>query len=228
MNRKLSRTSAAITAVTLATIGAVTGVDTTAGAEPGEVNSGGLHLTASVDSSQVLSANPGLAMGVPFAHAARVSGNFSVVVDGASLLRQGKIVAGYLVGCAVDISNGIQVSIGATGGGALAISPGAAITVDNQGVVALTVDSNVTAGVTGEVGGELTVYLNPGSVTAVVIAEGNLDRESTYPFTYAHSNTALNVNGCLSPASAMPFITVRAEARSGIAQTTGYGDQFVF
>ncbi len=224
MNRKHSRTLAAITAVMLTAIGAVTAAD----AEPGEVRSGGLHVVASVDSNQVLPTGVGLAMGVPFAHAVKVSGNFSAVFDGTSALRSGGIVAGYLVGCAVDISDGISVSIAAAGGGEVAISPAAALTIDNQGVIALTVANELTFAGNGELGGELTVNLLPGGVTATVVAEAELDEDSESPFTFAHSNTALNVNGCLSPVSAMPFITVRADARNGVAQTTGYGDPFVF
>lgn len=228
MNRKHSRTLAAITAVMLATIGTVAGVDTAADAEPGEVSAGGLHVVASVDANHVLPTGGALAMGVPFAHAAKVSGNFTAAFDGTSALRSGGIVAGYLVGCAVDISDGISVSIAAAGGGEVAVTPGAALTIDNEGLVALTIASEVTIAGNGELGGELTVYLLPGSVTAVVIAEEELDEDSEFPYTFAHSNTALNVNGCLSPASAMPFITVRANARNGTAQTTGYGDAFVF
>ncbi|MEU4344502.1 MspA family porin [Nocardia sp. NPDC023852] len=227
MNRKHSRTLAALTAVMAAAIGAA-GVDTAADAEPGEVSSGGLHVIASVDENHVVSTGGNLALGVPFAHAAKVSGNFSAVFDGTSSLRSGQIVAGYLVGCAVDISDGIEISIAAVGGGEVAVTPGAALTIDTEGAAALTVGSEVTFAGNGELGGEFSFNLAPGSVTAVAIAEAELDQESTFPYTFAHSNTALNINGCLSPASAMPFITVRANARNGVAQTTGYGDQFVF
>lgn len=241
MNRKNSRTLAAIIAVTLTTIGAVTAAD----AEPGEVGTGGLHLIASVDANHVLPTGGALTMGVPFAHAAKVSGDFSVVSDGPASLRQGQIVAGYLIGCAVDISDGISVSIAAAAGAGVDFTPGIAIEfggIDFGGfnefgmleelpvIVAPTValGADTSFGVNGELGGEITVNLLPGSVTAAVIAEADLDDESTFPFTFAHSNTPLNVNGCLSPASAMPFITARVQATNGIAQTTGYGPHFVF
>lgn len=245
MNRKNSRTLAAITAVMLATIGAVTGVDTAADAEPGEVGTGGLHLIASVDANHVLPTGGALALGVPFAHAAKVSGDFSVVSDGPSSLRGGQIVAGYLIGCAVDISDGIEVSIAAAAGANASFTPGIAIefggiefgALNEFGmleelpvIVAPTIalGADTSFGINGELGGEITVSLAPGSVTAAVIAEADLDEDSTFPFTFAHSNTPLNVNGCLSPASAMPFITARVEATNGIAQTTGYGPHFVF
>ncbi|MGY1945234.1 MspA family porin [Nocardia asiatica] len=245
MNRKHSRTLAAIVAVIVAAAASFAVSDTVAGAEPGEVGTrGGLHLIASVDYNNVV---PGgdVALGVPFAHAVKVSGDFSVVSDGPSALRGGQIVAGYLIGCAVDISDGISVSIAAAVGSGVEFSPGIVIefggidfgALNEYGmleelpvIVAPTVaiGADTTFGVNGELGGEITVNLAPGSVTAAVIAEADLDDESTFPFTFAHSNTPLNVNGCLSPASAMPFITVRAEARNGMAQTTGYGPHFVF
>jgi hypothetical protein len=245
MNRKHSRTLAAIIAVIVAATGSFAVSDTVAGAEPGVVGTGGLHLIASVDYNNVVSVGGDVALGIPFAHAAKVSGDFSVVSDGASALRAGQIVAGYLIGCAVDISDGISVSIAAAAGAGVEFTPGIVIElggIDFGGfnehgmleelpvVVAPTIalGAETTFGVNGELGGEITVNLAPGSVTAAVIAEADLDEESTFPFTFAHTNTALNVNGCLSPASAMPFITVRAEARNGIAQTTGYGPQFVF
>ncbi|UAK34640.1 MspA family porin [Nocardia asteroides] len=245
MNRKHSRTLAAIIAVIVAATGSFAVSDTVAGAEPGVVGTGGLHLIASVDYNNVVSVGGDVALGIPFAHAAKVSGDFSVVSDGASTLRAGQIVAGYLIGCAVDISDGISVSIAAAAGAGVEFTPGIVIELggidfgefNEYGMLeelpvvvapTIAIGADTTFGVNGELGGEITVNLAPGSVTAAVIAEADLDEESTFPFTFAHTNTALNVNGCLSPASAMPFITVRAEARNGIAQTTGYGPQFVF
>ncbi|WP_159842837.1 MspA family porin [Nocardia sp. CY41] len=255
MNRKHSRIFAAIIAVVVAATGSFAVSDSTAGAEPGEAGTRGLHVIASVDYNNVV---PGgdVTLGVPFAHAVKVSGDFSVVSDGPAALRRGQIVAGYLIGCAVDISDGIQVSIAGAVGAEVGFTPGIVIEFggidfgefgfgapDENGhghvpglqaqlpvIVAPTIaiGADTTFGVNGEVGGEITVNLAPGSVTAAVIAQGELDRESTFPFTFAHTNTPLNVNGCLSPASAMPFVTVRAEATNGIAQTTGYGPQFVF
>ncbi|WP_425295171.1 MspA family porin, partial [Nocardia asiatica] len=39
------------------------------------------------------------------------SGEYSIDLDGASSLPGGQIVAGYLVGCAVNISNGISIGV---------------------------------------------------------------------------------------------------------------------
>ncbi|MFE7743226.1 MspA family porin [Nocardia sp. NPDC057455] len=244
MNRKHSRTLAAIIAVVVAATCSFTSSDTVAGAEPGVVGAGGLHLIASVDYNNVVPSGD-VALGIPFAHAVRVSGDFSVVSDGAAALRRGRIVAGYLIGCAVDISDGISVSIAGAVGAGVEFTPGIVIELggidfggfNEKGMLeelpvivapTIAIGADTTFGVNGELGGEITVNLAPGSVTAAVIAEGELDRESTFPFTFAHTNTPLNVSGCLSPASAMPFVTVRVEATSGIAQTTGYGPQFMF
>ncbi|MEV0031265.1 MspA family porin [Nocardia sp. NPDC050793] len=226
----------------LVVVAGAAGVQNVARAEPGEVDSGGMHLVASVDANFVKSTGD-LVLGVPFGHSAKVSGNFSTSLDGASPLRRGKIIAGYLVGCAVDISDGIDVSIAAAAGGNVSVTTGLLglslnvpfginvgeeVIVDFAGEFGIDLGGDVTFGVFSEIGGEITVAINPGSVTAAVIAEANLDEDSSFPFTFAHSNTALNINGCLTPASAMPFITVRADAANGIVQTTGYGQQFVF
>lgn len=223
MNRKPSHVLAAITAVIMAIAGAV---NSTVGAEPGEVSSGGMHLIASVDTSSVKSTGD-LAMGVPFSHSAKVAGNFSATLSGASAMRSGLIIAGYLVGCAVDVSDGINVSIGATSGVNVDFVPGL-LGLTLEGPLGVNIGGEVIFGVFGQVGAELTVNLAPGSVAAAVIAESELDEKSSFPFTFAHSNTSLNINGCLTPASAMPFITVRAAASNGIVQTTGYGDSFAF
>src|SRR5438552_1899450 len=107
MNRKHSHILAVIIAVTVAATGAVTA----ASAAPGEVNAGGLHLVASVDSNSSVPAGGDMATSVPFVHAVKVSAEYAVHMDGASSLRSGQIVAGYLIGCAVDISNGFSVGI---------------------------------------------------------------------------------------------------------------------
>ncbi len=241
MNRKHSHVLAWLTAVMMAVAGAFA-LDGAARAEPGEVDSGGMHLVASVDANFVKSTGD-LALGIPFSHSAKVSGNFTTSLDGASALRGGQLIAGYLIGCAVDISEGIDVSIAAAAGGNVDITTGLLglslavpfgvtvgeeVVVDFGGELALDLGGDVTFGVFSEIGGEITVSINPGSVTAAVIAEADLDEDSSFPFTFAHSNTALNINGCLTPASAMPFITVRADASNGIVQTTGYGQQFTF
>ncbi|MET7768392.1 MspA family porin [Nocardia sp. NPDC005366] len=238
MNRKPSHVLVIITAVIVAITGAASGVDTEARAEPGEVHSGALHMVASVGGNTVTPA-ANIAMGVPFVHSVKVSGDYSVALDGATL-RGGEIVAGYLIGCAVDISNGISIGISPSVNVGVAIAP--SVGVDFGVDLGLAIDAPPTVGVSAGVGfaiqpsvgvdmglaGELAVNLAPGTVTAAVIGAAALDADATFPYTFAHTNTPLSVNGCLAPASAMPFITVRADARNGTAQTTGYGAVFTF
>ncbi|AXK84689.1 MspA protein [Nocardia farcinica] len=227
---------AAIGAVTVTAIGSAAAA---AGTAPGEVAAGAARMVAAVDFAQVVPAGD-TAFGVPFVHAVKVSGDFSVALDGVSALRGGEVAAGYLVGCAVDVSDGISVAIAPEVGMSASISPsiGADFGVD----LGLSVDAppevgigfgvgvglEPSIGVEGAVAGELSLSLAPGTVTAVPIGVAELDEESTFPFTFAHANTPLHVNGCLSPASAMPFITVRADTPGSTLQTTGYGDPFTF
>lgn len=286
MNRKHSYPLTVVAAVVLAATGAVDVVDTAADAAPAEVESGGLRMVAAVDSNTVVPAGD-TTLGVPFAHAVKVSGNFSVALDAPSALRGGEIVAGYLVGCAVDIANGISVAIAPSVGVNAGVAPSFGVDFGLEGFglgdfglgdfglgdfgqdsyrnggsdrngsdhggsrhggseqngsgvedfgldiqappsVGVGVGIEPSVGVEGGLAGELAVNLAPGTVTAAVIGAAELDEGATFPYTFAHSNTPLNVNGCLSPASAMPFITVRADSQNGSVQTTGYGDQFVF
>lgn len=239
MKRTHATILAAVTAAATASTGVLGSVATTGAAVPGEVSAGDVRLVAAVDSSGVVPA-PDTAFGVPFVHAVKVSGNFSAALDGASELRRGEVAAGYLIGCAVDVSEGISVAIAPEVGMGASVSPsfGADFGVD----LGLAVDAppeigigfgvgvgiEPSFGVEGAVAGELSVALAPGTVSVVPIGAAELDEESTFPYTFAHANTPLNVNGCLSPATAMPFITVRAETRGSTVQTTGYGDSFVF
>ncbi|MEU4838433.1 MspA family porin [Nocardia testacea] len=263
MNRKYSSIVATLAAAISAATGAVSTVDTAAQAAPGEITSGGLRVVASANSSNSEPSGD-TAMGVPFAHAVKVSGDFSVAADGGAPLRGGEIVAGYLLGCAVDIANGISVAIAPSVAVATEVAPevgvdlgvdlglGAieppAVEPDPEGDGPPMIDPNLDLVTPPEVGvsagvnaglaqafgienglaGELAVNLAPGTVTTAVIGAAELDEESTFPYTFAHSNTPLQVNGCLSPASAMPFVTVRADTPGGTVQTTGYGTSFTF
>ncbi|MGA6207614.1 MspA family porin [Nocardia testacea] len=267
MNRKYSSIVTTLAAVISAVTGVVSTVDTAAQAAPGEITSGGLRVVASANSS-TSEPSGDTAMGVPFAHAVKVSGDFSVAADGGSPLRGGEIVAGYLLGCAVDIANGISVGISPSVGVGTEVAPQVGVdfgvdlglgaieppTVEppmvdprhegdeppmvGPGLDVLAPEVGVSAGVgaalaqafgvEGGLAGELAVNLAPGTVTTAVIGAAELDEESTFPYTFAHSNTPLQVNGCLSPASAMPFVTVRADTPGGTVQTTGYGTSFTF
>ncbi|MEU7764040.1 MspA family porin [Nocardia sp. NPDC049190] len=234
MNRKRSRFLAALTAVLVAATGAV--ADTTAGAEPGELSSRGMHVIAAVDSNRAVPAGGDIPFGIPFAHSVKVSGDYSVVLDGVSALRSGQIAVGYLIGCAVDLSNGFTIGISPGVGVDASITPfvslDGAVNLEMDAPPSVTIGGSVgiqpTVGVEADVELGLDVTLAPGIVTAVVIGVANLDEDAMFPYTFAHSNTPLNINSCLPVASAIPFVTVRADARNGSVQTTGYGTQFVF
>lgn len=233
MNRKHSRIAAAVTLTTVAAAAAVFG--TPARAAPGEVGVGGMRLIASVDSTNAVPAGD-IAAGVPFSHATKVSGNFSVALDGPPVLEGGRVVAGYLVGCAVDVSEGMSIAIIPEIGGGVEIAPytelEVATTFEEGGPPIVTIAPLVGVepgvGMESALAGEVGVNLAPGTVAPVVVGETELTPETTFPFTFAHAGTPLNIDGCLSPASAMPFVTVDARTPGGAAQTTGYGTAFEF
>ncbi|MGY5229424.1 MspA family porin [Nocardia farcinica] len=228
MKHKHSLILAAITAVMVAATGAVAVVDTAVGAAPGEFSSGGLRLIASVGSTNVVPADGDVVSGIPFVHAVTTSGEYSIDLDGASSLPGGQIVAGYLVGCAVNISNGISIGVPPKAGVIARVSPSFGLDSGIDLVIDAPPGISVGTGVGGGRTGGLAVNLAPGTVTAAVVGGVTLDENSTFPYTFAHSNTALNVGGCLSPVSAMPFVIVRADPTSGTVQTTGYGTEFAF
>ncbi|MET8876568.1 MspA family porin [Nocardia sp. NPDC004604] len=226
MTRGYLRSIAALTAMVGATTTCI--ANAPAIAESGEVDSGGMHIVASVDRNDVFPAGDDTAVGVPFAHAVKVSGNYSVSLSGVPSVRSGEIAVGYVVGCAVDLSNGITLGIAPAVGASVGIAPSAALTLSMDSSPSVTFAIQPNASVNAGVAGTLQVTLAPGAVTAVVIGAASLDPDATFPYTFGHTNTPLNVSACASPASAMPFVTVRADGASGTAQTTGYGTQFVF
>ncbi|WP_043739154.1 MspA family porin [Nocardia asiatica] len=226
MNHKHLRTLAAIAAVTVAATGAVGVVDTAVGAAPGEFNSGGLHLIASVDSTDVVPAGGHVASG--FVHAVKVAGVYSIDLDGRASLPGGQIVAGYLIGCAVNVSNGISIGIAPNAGVTTRIPPSFGLDSGTDLAIDAPPSISVGTGVGAAPAGGLAVNLAPGTVAAAVVGGVSLDENSMFPYTFAHSNTRLNIGGCPSPVSAMPFIIVRADVDSGAMQTTGYGAEFAF
>lgn len=233
MNRMYSRIATAIAVATVTA--AAAGLGSSAGAAPGQVGLGAMRLTASVDSTNPVAAGD-ISAGVPFSHATKVSGNFSVGLDGAPAVQAGKVVAGYLVGCAVDVSEGVSVAIiPEIGAGAelARYSELEVATTFEEGedpiiTIAPLVGQEPKVGVEGALAGEFGVGLAPGVVEPVVVGEAELTPESTFPYTFAHVDTPMNVDGCLTPASALPFVTVSAQTPGGIVQTTGYGTSFEF
>jgi hypothetical protein len=228
MNRKHPHVLAMITAVLVAVTGALACSGSAAGAAPGEISSGGLHLIASVNFNSAVPAGGDTAPGVPFSHTAKVSGDYSITLDGDLPLRGGQIAVGYIVGCAVDMSNGFGIGISPTIGSSVAVSPSAAVTLMMNAPPSVTLDISSTFSVNTSVSGLLTAVLAPGAATAVVVAAADLDQNATFPYTFTHTNTPLNVSACLLTPSAMPFITVRADTAHSTAQTTGYGAVFTF
>ncbi|MFI6364279.1 MspA family porin [Nocardia sp. NPDC050630] len=210
-----------------AIVGAATCIaNTPADAASGEVDAGGMHVVASVDVNNVVPAGGDMAQGIPFVHAVKVSGDYSVSLDGVSSVRSGEIAIGYIIGCAVDVSEGISIGIAPTIGVSAGIAPSLALTFGDSTSVSVAISPNV--GVNASLTGAITVSLAPGNVTAVVIGAASLDPDATFPYTFGHTNTPLNISGCITPVSAMPFVTVRADGTSGSAQTTGYGTEFTF
>ncbi len=222
-----------VAAMTVAAIGGGVAVPPAMGAVPGEVVAGGLRMVAAVDSGAVVPVGADTAQGVPFTHAVKVSGGYSVGLDPV-VVRAGEVVVGYLVGCAVDISNGISIGIspGVSAGAGLAqgVGVGVALAMDAPPGVAITTAASIAPGigVGAGIGGALGVNLAPGAVTAAVVGATELDSDVAFPYTFAHTDTPLRVSGCLSPASAMPFVTARVDGVDTAVATTGYGDPFWF
>lgn len=223
MTRKYLRIIASLTAI----VGAATCIaNAPADAAPGEAGAGGMHLVAAVDVNNLVPAGDEVSQGIPFVHAAKVSGDYSVSVSGGSSVRDGEIAIGYLIGCAVDISEGVTIGIAPSVGVSAGIAPSLALTLGDS--TSVTVAIQPSFGVNAGLAGAISVTVVPGRVTAVVIGAASLDEDATYPYTFSHTNTPLNLSGCLSPASAMPFVTARVDGTNGTAQTTGYGTQFTF
>ncbi|MGW6335495.1 MspA family porin [Nocardia rhamnosiphila] len=221
--------------MTVTAVGGGVAVSPATGAAPGEVVAEGLRMVAVVESGAVVPVDADPAPGVPFAHAVEVSGNYSVALDSVAV-RAGEIVVGYLVGCAVDVSNGISigispgVSIGAGIAQGVGVGAGAALAMDAPPGITVTTAASIAPGIGVGAGlaGSLGVNLAPGTATAVVIGAAELDSDADYPYTFAHTDTPLHISGCLSPASAMPFVTARVDGVGTTVQTTGYGDLFWF
>ncbi|MFQ6328594.1 MspA family porin [Nocardia sp. CWNU-33] len=100
------------------------------GAEPSQaqppgadVSGAGIHLTTSVDNVKV--DPPGDRMPsflMTFAHAAQLSGDYSLTVEGNGIT-SGQAVAGFLLGCAISLDNGFSIGIDPNQGLLASISP---------------------------------------------------------------------------------------------------------
>ncbi|MEV6426339.1 MspA family porin [Nocardia sp. NPDC051463] len=88
-----------------------------------DVTGAGIHLTTSVDNVKV--DPPGDRMPnflMTFAHAAQLSGDYSLTVEGNGIT-SGQAVAGFLLGCALSLDNGFTVGIDPNQGLLASISP---------------------------------------------------------------------------------------------------------
>ncbi|MEU1203765.1 MspA family porin [Nocardia sp. NPDC005825] len=229
----------AVAGVTLASLWAW-GADPV-GAQPpaGDVSGAGVHIVASVDSVEVNppgNRTPNYLM--TFSHAAQMSGNYSVTVDGGPIT-SGQAVAGFILGCGISVAGGVTVGIEPNQGLAAAIAPsvtpGSVSASPPSGTVAPSAsvtppDISLGPSVGGALGltEVLTATMGPGQVTTTTTATAALDGATVFPFQIMFNNAALNVAQCASPVSAVPFVTTTVSTAQGVVQTTAYGDQFTF
>jgi len=126
----------------------------------------------------------------------------------------GTMIAGYLVGCQVNLSDGINIGVSPNVGFSGSYTPG--------------VPSDDYAGPSAGLGGNISMSLIPGQVTTATIINTPLGGSISSPYQVAHSGTALNLSQCGGRASAVPFVTATLNSNSGTLQTTAYGKQFDF
>ncbi|MFE3003113.1 MspA family porin [Nocardia sp. NPDC059246] len=190
-----------------------------------DVSGGGVHVTASVDS---IEANPPgdrtPTFLMTFSHAAQMSGDYSVTVDGGPIT-SGRAVAGFILGCGISVDGGFGVEIGTDQRLGVRVFPsagfpGASVILPGTGRPAVGGTLGVGEGVFANVG--------PGQVTVARTETARLDANTTFPHHIAFNNAALNIAQCASPVSAVPFVTTTVSTAEGLAQTTAYGDQFTF
>lgn len=244
MRRPLIAAATGIAAVTaVASILWTGGSETSHAQPPGtDVTGSGVHLTASVDNIGVNppgDRTPNYLM--TFSHAAQLSGNFSVNVEGDPIT-SGQAVAGFLLGCGISVAGGFDVGISPNQGLQLSISPTftppslttAAAPIATTGSATLPGVSPPGFDLGPSVGGSLGLSENldanigPGQVTTATTATATLDNTTTFPYHIAFNNAALNVSQCASPVAAVPFVSTTVSTATGLVQTTAYGDQFTF
>ncbi|MEU6563920.1 MspA family porin [Nocardia nova] len=223
-----------------------------------EATGAGLHLRVSVGNVKVDppgDRTPNFLM--TFAHAAQMSGDYAVQVDGAPVT-SGQTVAGFILGCAVSVAGGVTVGIEPGQGVEASISPDftppdadvpipaarratpAATSVPPSTTTAPPTTTTTTSAsppslsLGPSVGGNLdltevlTAALGPGQVTTATTATVDLSDKTTFPYNIVFNNAALNVAQCASPVSAVPFVTATVSSAQGVVQTTAYGAQFIF
>ncbi|GAB2443614.1 hypothetical protein GCM10027262_61680 [Nocardia tengchongensis] len=174
-----------------------------------------------------------------FSHAAQMSGDYSVTVDGGQIT-SGQAVAGFILGCGISVDGGVTVGIdphqGLVGSMSPSISsPSASVSPPSvSGVPTSASPPSVSIDLDPTIGGILGLSevlagdLGPGQITKATTATARLDAHTTFPFHIRFSDTSLTVVQCASPVSAVPFVTATVTTARGMTQTTAYGDQFTF
>ncbi|MEV5650481.1 MspA family porin [Nocardia sp. NPDC052254] len=218
-----------------------------------EATGAGMHLTVSVGNVKVDppgDRTPNFLM--TFAHAAQLSGDYAVNVDGAPVT-SGQSVAGFILGCAVSVAGGVTVgiepgqgveasispdftppSVAAAAPAAPAAAPSTSTTPSPPSTPSSPSVSPPSLSLGPSVGGNLdltevlTATLGPGQVTTATTATVDLSDKTTFPYHLIFNNAALNVSQCASPVSAVPFVTATVSSAQGMLQTTAYGAQFTF
>ncbi|MFE3002891.1 MspA family porin [Nocardia sp. NPDC059246] len=227
MRRSFTSTAAATVAANLGVLGLWAGGAGPGRAQPpgGEVSGGGVHVTASVDSIEANppgNRTPNFLM--TFSHAAQMSGDYSVTVDGGQIT-SGQAVAGFILGCGISVNGGVDLDIDRSQRLIGTISPSVSTP---SSAVGPSVSLGPTVGGTLGMGAGVFPNLGPGQVTIARTETARLNAATTFPHRIAFDNAALNVAQCASPVSAVPFVTATVSTAQGLAQTTAYGDQFTF
>lgn len=130
--------------------------------------------------------------------------------SGANPITSANFVAGYQVGCQVDVSQGLQIG----GTGQLAGSLGAS----------LAAAPGVSVGGTGSLGGYMQTNLQPGVITTlpmgnmpVVAHVGHLDMQDVH----------IKVDACGGPVTIRSYATLAAASDVQQTQVSTYGDPYV-
>lgn len=170
----------------------------------------GWHLSVAL-SSEVINAVPNLA-GAQNSREAfmTLSAQANIGGSGGNPVTAANFVAGYQVGCQIDVSQGLQIG----GTGQLAGSVGA--TISGQ--------PGVQVGGTGAIGGFVQTDLQPGVITTVAMGTmpvtaglGRLDMQDVH----------LKVDACGGPVTVRSYATFAVASAVQQTQLSVYGDPYV-
>ncbi|SKF66365.1 MspA protein [Mycobacteroides abscessus subsp. bolletii] len=170
----------------------------------------GWNLTVAL-SGEVINAVPNLA-GAQNSREAfmTLSAQANIVGSGSNPISSANFVAGYQVGCQIDVSQGLQIG----GTAQLAGSVGANISAQ----------PGVQAGGSGAIGGFVQTDLQPGVITtvtmgtmAVTAGMGRLDMQDVH----------LKVDACGGPVTVRSYATFAVASAVQQTQLSVYGDPYV-